>query len=168
LALTGCRESEVLRLEWGSVDLERGFLRLGDTKTGKSIRPLGASAIEVLNSLPKVENNPYVLPGAKEGKPLGDVQRLWFAVRHAAGLGGVRLHDLRHSFASVPAASGESLLIVRSLLGHKNLATTERYAHLGDDPVKAAAMKTSATIAAWLSPSQDSSSLSGAGSGSGV
>jgi len=62
----------------------------------------------------------------------------WYAVRHAAKLKELRLHDLRHSFASVPAASGESLLVVRSLLGHKNVSTTERYAHLGDDPVRRA------------------------------
>ena len=76
---------------------------------------------------------------------------MWYAVRHAAKLKGLRLHDLRHSFASVPAASGESLLVVRSLLGHKNVATTERYAHLGDDPVKRAADSASRDIAGWLS-----------------
>lgn len=72
------------------------------------------------------------------------------AVRHAAQLEDVRLHDLRHSHASVPAGSGESLLIVRSLLGHKRVAPTERYAHLGDDPVKRAAERTSSSIASWL------------------
>ena len=75
---------------------------------------------------------------------------MWYAVRHAAELDDLRLHDLRHSFASVPAASGESLLVVRSLLGHKRVATTERYAHLGDDPVKRAADRASSDIAGWL------------------
>ena len=75
---------------------------------------------------------------------------MWYAVRFAAKLNGLRLHDLRHSFASVPATSGESLLVVRSLLGHKNVATTERYAHLGDDPVKRVADETAGAIAGWL------------------
>lgn len=150
LALTGCRESEILRLTWDQVDLERGYLRLADTKTGASVRPIGAAVVQILEALPRVEGNPYVLPGTKEGQPLGDVQRLWYAVRHAAKLDGLRLHDLRHSFASVPAASGESMLILRTLLGHANVATTERYAHLGDDPVKRAADKASTNIAGWL------------------
>jgi integrase len=152
LALTGCRENEILSLKWDAVDFERGYLRLADTKTGASVRPLGASAVTVLRSLHqfRMKDNPHVLPGTKQGQHMADVQRLWFAVRHAADLKGVRLHDLRHSFASVPATSGESMLVLRSLLGHKRVATTERYAHLGDDPVKRAAERASADIAGWL------------------
>ena len=151
LALTGCRENEVLSLRWDAVDFERGYLRLADTKTGKSVRPLGQSAATLLASLARVEGNPYVLPGLRAKQHLIEIKRVWYAVRHAAKLKELRLHDLRHSFASVPAASGESLLVVRSLLGHKNVATTERYAHLGDDPVKRAANRTSESIAGWLS-----------------
>jgi integrase len=150
LALTGCRENEILSLKWDAVDFERGHLRLADTKTGASVRPLGASAALVLQALPRLEGNPYVLPGMKNGEHIGDVQRLWYAVRHAARLDEVRLHDLRHSFASVPATSGESMLVLRSLLGHKHVATTERYAHLGDDPLKRAADRASGDIARWL------------------
>ncbi len=150
LALTGCRENEILSLRWDAVDLERGYLRFADTKTGKSVRPLGQSAATVLLGLPRVHNNPFVLPGQKPGDHLREIKRLWYAVRSAAKLEGLRLHDLRHSFASVPATSGESLLVVRSLLGHKNVASTERYAHLGDDPVKSAADRAAADIAAWL------------------
>jgi len=153
LALTGCREGEILSLTWDSVDLERGYLRLSDTKTGKSVRPLGRSAAAVLASLPRIQGNPYVIPGGIPGERLKDIKRLWHAVRHAAQLKDLRIHDLRHSFASVPAAGGESLLVVRSLLGHKRVATTERYAHLGDDPVKRAADRTSESIAAWLDAS---------------
>ena len=151
LALTGCRENEILSLPWAAVDFERGYLRLSDTKTGKSNRPLSQSAAAVLHALPRFENNPFVLPGAKPGEHLKEIKRLWNAVRFAAKLQEVRLHDLRHSYASVPAASGESLLVVRSLLGHKRVATTERYAHLGDDPVKRAAERASGAIASWLS-----------------
>jgi integrase len=150
LALTGCREGEILSLTWDSVDLERGYLRLSDTKTGKSVRPLGQSAAAVLASLPRIQGNPYVIPGGIPGEHLKDNKRLWHAVRHAAQLKDLRIHDLRHSFASVPATGGESLLVVRSLLGHKRVATTERYAHLGDDPVKRAANRTAKSIATWL------------------
>lgn len=150
LTLTGCRESEILSLRWDAVDFERGYLRLADTKTGKSNRPLSQSAAALLATLPRIRGNPFVLPGAKSGQHLKEIKRIWYAVRYAAGLADVRLHDLRHSYASVPAASGESLLVVRSLLGHKRLATTERYAHLGDDPVKRAADRTASDIAGWL------------------
>jgi len=150
LALTGCRENEILSLRWDEVDFERGYLRLDDSKTGKSVRPLGQSAAAVLGSIPRIQGNPYVLPGLKKKQHLKEIKRVWYAVRHAAKLKGLRLHDLRHSFASVPAASGESLLVVRSLLGHKNVATTERYAHLGDDPVKRAADRTATSISGWL------------------
>jgi site-specific recombinase XerD len=96
----------------------------------------------------------FVFPGAKDGEHLKEIKRLWFAVRHAAGLDGLRLHDLRHSFASVPAIGGDSLLIIRSLLGHAKVATTERYAHLGADPVKRVADQTAGDIAAWMRGAQ--------------
>lgn len=150
LALTGCRENEILSLRWDAVDFERGYLRLDDSKTGKSIRPLGQSAAALLASLPRVQGNPYVLPGLNPKQHLRETKRVWYAVRHAAKLKGLRIHDLRHSFASVPATGGESLLVVRSLLGHKRIATTERYSHLGDDPVKRAADRTAHDIAGWL------------------
>jgi len=151
LILTGCREGEILSLRWDAVDFERGYLRLTDTKTGRSVRPLSQSAAEFLETLPRFDGNPFVLPGLNAGEHLKEIKRVWYAVRHAAGLDEVRLHDLRHSFASVPASSGESLLIVRALLGHKRASTTERYAHLGDDPVKRAADRTALRIATWLS-----------------
>jgi integrase len=150
LALTGCRENEILSLRWSEVDFERGYIRLDDSKTGKSIRPLNQSAAIILAALPIVDGNPHVLPGLKKNSSLREIKRVWYAVRHAAKLDGVRLHDLRHSFASVPASSGESLLVVKSLLGHKNIATTERYAHLADDPVRRAANAAGASISEWL------------------
>ena len=94
------------------------------------MRPLGTAAREVLAALPRLAGSRYVLPGAKPGRHVGSVTRFWAAVRHAAGLDGVRIHDLRHSFASVPASGGDSLLVIRALLGHADIATTQRYAHL--------------------------------------
>jgi integrase len=150
LALTGCREHEILSLRWEAVDLERGHLRLADTKTGRSVRPLGSAAREILAALPRTKDSPYVLPSGSPGQHLREVKKVWAAVRHAACLDGVRLHDLRHSFASVTAIGGDSLLVIRALLGHADIATTQRYAHLGDDPVKCAADRTSQAIAALL------------------
>ncbi|MGQ0640961.1 MAG: tyrosine-type recombinase/integrase [Gemmatimonadaceae bacterium] len=150
LALTGCRENEILSLRWDAVDLERGYLRLSDTKTGKSNRPLSQTAASIIEALPRVEGNPHVLPGAKPGQHVKEIKRLWYAVRHAAKLDDVRLHDLRHSYASVPATSGESMLVLKTLLGHKRVATTERYAHLGDDPVRRAADRAAHDIAHWM------------------
>ena len=81
-----------------------------------------------------------------------EIKRVWEAVRHSAKLEGVRLHDLRHSFASVGAAGGLSLTMIGALLGHREVSTTQRYAHLGDDPRKAAADRVSAHVAAAMAP----------------
>jgi integrase len=151
IALTGCREGEILSLRWDAVDFESGHLRLADSKTGRSVRPLGAAALHVLSQLSRFDDSPYVFPNLVTGGHLCEIKRTWFAVRHAAKLDGLRIHDLRHSFASVPATGGESLLVIRSLLGHARVATTERYAHLADDPVKRAADRAAGDIAAWMS-----------------
>jgi site-specific recombinase XerD len=105
----------------------------------------------ILRGITPREGNPYVLSTDSPSGHLKEIRRAWEAVRYAAGLADVRLHDLRHSFASIPAISGESMLVVRSLLGHANIATTERYAHLADDPIKKAADRTAGDIAGWLS-----------------
>jgi integrase len=148
LMLTGARKNEILRLKWSDVDLERSTLNLSDTKTGRSSRAIGAPAVKLLAALPR--SGPYVFPGAREGNPLEGVRRLWDAARHEARLGDVRLHDLRHTMASVLAGEGQSLLLIGKLLGHKNAATTQRYTHLTDAPVKAAADRAAGTMAAFL------------------
>lgn len=104
----------------------------------------------LLASLARVDGILTCCRGLRAKQHLVEIKRVWYAVRQAAKLKEFRLHDLRHSFASVPAASGESLLALGSLLGHKNVATTERYAHLGDDPVKRAANRTAGEISGWL------------------
>lgn len=150
LLLSGWREGEARTLQWAWIDDARGQVVLPDTKTGKSVRPIGAPALELLDELPRIEGSPYVFPGADPARPLADVARLWYAVRHAAGLGDVRIHDLRHSFASAVASAGGSLLMIRALLGHKDTTTSAKYAHLMDDPVRATADATAAQVAGWL------------------
>ncbi len=149
LVLTGARKSEILTLKWDHVDTERGCLRLPDSKTGAKVIPLGAAALEALSEIPRVEGNPYVLPGL-EGRHFVGLQKTWERIRKRAGLEDVRLHDLRHSFASVAVAGGDSLFLVGKVLGHQQTSTTERYAHLADDPLKAVADKTAAHIAAAM------------------
>jgi integrase len=105
LLFSGWREGEARTLRWDALDTTRGFAILTDTKTGRSVRQLGASALALVAELPRIEGSPYVFPGTKDGQPIKDVARLWDAVRHAAGMTDLRIHDLRHAFASV-AASG--------------------------------------------------------------
>ena len=141
LLLTGCRLREILHLEWRDVDFERGMLFLADSKTGKKTVVLSTAAIGVLKAITRVGK--YVIAsesaGTEEEKPRADLKRPWGAISKRAGLDGVRLHDLRHSFASVGAAGGLGLPILGKLLGHADVKTTEKYAHLAADPVRRAA-----------------------------
>jgi integrase len=150
LLFTGWRESEALTLRWSDVDFARKLVTLQDSKTGKSHRPLGAPALALLSDLPRVAGTPYVFPGSKTGQPLREMKRVWHAVRHAAGLDDVRLHDLRRTVASFSVASGHSLYITGSILGHARAETTQRYAHLRDDVRHAAADTVSELIAVAL------------------
>jgi integrase len=151
LILTGARLREILHAKWEHVDFERGLTFLPDSKTGKKTLYLSAAALDVLANLPRIEGNPFIIPGAENGKPRADLKRPWEGVRRAAGLKGVRLHDLRHSFASVGAGASLGLPIIGKLLGHSQAATTHRYAHLDADPMRRAADAIGATIAAAMS-----------------
>jgi integrase len=150
LILTGARLREIMDAQWSQVDFQRGMLFLADSKTGRKPIYLGAAALAVLADLPRIEGNPHIIAGAKDGAPRADLQRPWAAVRQAAGLEGVRLHDLRHSFASVGAGASLGLPIIGKLLGHTQAATTARYAHLDADPLRRAADTIGATIAAAM------------------
>ncbi len=150
LILTGARLREILHAKWEHVDFERGLMFLPDSKTGKKTLYLSAAALDVLASLPRIEGNPHIIAGAKDGAPRADLKKPWAAVTRAAGLNGVRLHDLRHSFASVGAGASLGLPIIGKLLGHSQAATTHRYAHLDADPMKRAAEAIGATIAAAM------------------
>ena len=155
LLLTGGRRGEILGLQWQHVDFERKCLRLPDSKTGAKVMYLNAPALEVLAGLPRIKNNPHVIPGKYERGSLGGIDKVWFRVRAAAGLQGVRLHDLRHSFASMGVAGGLSLPIIGALLGHKHQATTGRYAHLSADPLRAANDVIGMRIAAAMNCTSD-------------
>jgi integrase len=145
LIFTGARLREILDLRWDQVDLQRGLLFLPDSKTGKKTIVLGAAAIAVLKNLPRIGK--FVIAGVDHETPRADLKRPWALVSARAGLAGLRLHDLRHSFASVGAGSGLGLPVIGKLLGHSNSKTTERYAHLAADPLRRATDVISGAIA---------------------
>ena len=158
LVLTGCRRSEILGLRWEHVDLGAGELRLLDSKTGARLVPLSPAAAEVIARLPRVAGNPWVIAGRSPGAPLKNLQYPWEILRARAGLEDVRIHDLRHSFASRALALGESLPMIGELLGHRRVRTTARYAHLARDAVKSSASRVAESIGADIlreAPSPD-------------
>jgi integrase len=149
LMLTGCRKTEILSLRWEWIDHERSCLRLPDSKTGAKVVPLGAAVLELLNTVPRISTL-WVLPAARSFGHYTGLQKDWERIRARAKLPGVRLHDLRHSFASFAVADGHTLFIVGKVLGHKQARTTEGYAHLAADPLRAVADRTSNKIAAAM------------------
>jgi integrase len=136
--LTGKRLREVLHLRWSEVDLDRGFAFLPDSKTGRKAVLLSAAAVAVLREMPRV--GIYVVASESAGmdneKPRADLKRPWATICKRAGLDGLRIHDLRHSFASVGAWSGLGLPVIGKLLGHADAKTTARYAHIADDAAR--------------------------------
>jgi integrase len=148
LILTGARLREVLHAQWPQLDIQRSVLFLSDSKSGKKPIYLNAAALSVLASLPRLEGNPHLFPGAIEGRPRVSLDAPWQALTRAAGLSGLRIHDLRHSFASVGAGASLGLPVIGKLLGHAHAATTSRYAHLASDgdPVRRAVETIGATI----------------------
>jgi integrase len=148
LLFTGCRLREILHLNWEHVDIERGLLFLPDSKTGRKTIVLNAPALSLLADLNRI--GPYVVPGDDPEKPRADLKRPWEAVSRRAGLDGVRLHDLRHTYASFGAGGGLGLPIIGKLLGHSQAATTARYAHLDNDPLRRASEQIGGQIAAAI------------------
>ena len=146
LALTGCRRSEILELRWDDVDRTAGELRLRDAKAGPRMVPLTAPVLRVLEGIPRSPDDTRVVPGGNgNGRPLS-LFYYWGAVRERAGLDDVRIHDLRHSYASRALALGESLSAIGRLLGHRHVVSTARYAHLMRDAEKAAAARVGESI----------------------
>jgi integrase len=150
LILTGCRLNEIMTLKWDYVDLDEKMLCLPDSKTGAKIVHLGQPAVEHLTAADRIEDNPWVITGTLEGKRLSDLQPFWRRVRARAGLKDARIHDLRHTFASTAVASGQSLPMIGKLLGHTQVQTTARYAHLAAEPVKVATNDVSMSLASAL------------------
>ena len=148
LMLTGCRRNEILTLRWEHVDLDASEIHLADGKTGARTVHLSPAAVRVLDALPRKPGNPWVIPGRKPGTHMTDIDGAWETVRARAGLDDVRIHDIRHSFASRALALGEGLPIIGRLLGHRRVETTARYAHLARDSIKESAERVAVSIAA--------------------
>lgn len=151
LVLTGARLSEILTLEWKFVDLERKLLLLPDSKTGKKPIVLNEAAITILKGLPRFERNPYVIVGHRYASHLVNLHKPFQLIRDLAELDELRIHDLRHTWASIAVASGGSLPVLGRHLGHLLPQTTARYAHLTDDPVRKLAQDTGAAVSKALS-----------------
>ena len=152
LLLTGCRKTEIMSLQWPYVDFERRHLRLPDSKTGAKVVPLGDAALEILRGLPRLSTT-WVFPASRRSKKghYDGLQDAWERVRDRADLPGLRLHDLRHSFASIGITDPDTgLFTLSKVLGHKDIRSTMRYLHLAADPLIAAADRTSAWITAAM------------------
>ncbi|MFZ1425438.1 MAG: site-specific integrase [Geminicoccaceae bacterium] len=135
LALTGCRKNEIAQLQWSEVDLAGAMLRLRDTKSGAKTLPLSPEAVVLLAGLLCEQASPWVLPAARGNGPIVGLPKFFAGLCRRADLQHVTLHTLRHSLASTAAASGASLYLVGKALGHANVTTTQRYAHVQLDPV---------------------------------
>ena len=146
LSLTGARLGEILKLKWCYVNWENGTLNLPDSKTGEKRIYLNEPAKDILARVIRQADNPYVVCGSKPGSHIVNLQKSWRRVRSNADLSDVRLHDLRHTFASVAVSSGMSLPLIGALLGHSQPRTTARYAHLASGPMKDAVEKIGAKV----------------------
>ena len=139
LFLTGARKSEIEGLKWAEVDPLWGYLRLADSKTGAKLLPVGPAALAVIEALPRSNSSPYVFPAQGDPKRhYVGTPRVWAKVKAWAELPGVRLHDARHTLASLAVGGGQSLPIIGAILGHRDVKTTAQYAHLAASPVQAA------------------------------
>lgn len=148
LILTGCRLNEIQILQWSF--LKSGSIELPDSKTGKRRIPLPPAARAVIATLPRDPDNPFIIAGDVPGRHITDLQRPWRRIRNAAGLDDVRIHDLRHTYASNAVKQGLSLPMVGKLLGHTQMQTTMRYAHWEDAPVRSAAENVSEALSKAL------------------
>jgi integrase len=149
LVYTGARLSEILALQWGWIHWEAGFARLPDSKTGTKNVPLPRPALDVLRKLAAEHgrSSMFVFPGTRSGTYFTGIQKPWQRIRLKAGIPDVRIHDLRHCFASTAVAHGESLYLVGAVLGHRTTSTTQRYAHLAMQPILESANRTSGRLA---------------------
>ncbi|NBX73153.1 MAG: DUF4102 domain-containing protein [Alphaproteobacteria bacterium] len=155
LLFTGCRKSEILTLKWEFVDFDAQCLRLPESKTGAKIVPLGAPALQVMETIKREPRNPYVLPGKKPGQHIAGIDLAWQRIRSQIGLEDVTIHDLRRSFGSVGAAQGLSLLMIGKALSHKSQRATAVYARLQDDHTRQTVDLISNQVAAFMNAEKD-------------
>ncbi|MDE2991104.1 MAG: site-specific integrase [Chloroflexota bacterium] len=148
LMLTGCRLNEILTLRWDDIDRTAGEFRLRDGKTGARMVPLTPTAETVLAGIARVPGNPWVIVGKRPGTHLATITADWYRLRSRAGLDDVRIHDLRHSYASRALAAGESLSMIGKLLGHADIQSTARYAHLARETERISAARVGGSIGA--------------------
>jgi len=147
LMLTGARKGEIIGLRWDEVDLERGLLAKRDSKTGQKSIPISSAAGDIIRGIPRLVASPYVFPAARGDGHFQGLTKDWLAIRAEAGLSDVRLHDLRHTFASISIERGIPIAVLSRVLGHASITTTERYAHLADNPIRDAVDKISSALA---------------------
>lgn len=150
LILTGARKGEIEQLKRSEIDLTHGYLRLGDSKTGQKLIVLNKAASAVLESIVPIANSEFVFPASRADGWYQGTPRVWRHIRNIGSLDDIRLHDLRHTHASIAASNGTSLQVIGALLGHKDQATTARYAHLSDDPIRAASQNIAASLSQHL------------------
>ena len=148
LMLTGCRLTEVLTLKWDDIDRKTGEIRLRDAKMGARMVMLTPAALRVLTEMRRVPRSPWVFAGRTAETRLTNLTKPWHRVRARAGIGDVRIHDLRHSYASRALALGEGLTMIGRLLGHTDVGSTARYAHLARDAEKVAVARVGGSIEA--------------------
>lgn len=149
LLLTGARKSEVLKARWEHVRLDLRLLIVPLSKSGKPRHILlSDAALEVLRVMPRTPDNPWLFPGHAPGKPLSDLYLFWNRRRSELGLADVRIHDLRHTFASFLVNAGHSLYEAQKMLGHGDPRTTMRYAHLG----QASLLTAAETVSGFFTP----------------
>lgn len=150
LMLTGCRLGEILTLQWDFVTAHH--LELPDSKTGKRRIPLPREAHDVIFALDRRAGNPYVILGEAQDGHLVNLQKPWSRIKKAANLSDVRMHDLRHTYASVAVMNGIDPFMLKKIMGHKNLATTLRYSHFADEAVQRAASSVAGRLAVAMRP----------------
>ena len=151
LMLTGCRRGEILCLKWDDIDRATGKIRIADGKAGPRNAPLTPAVERVLAGIPRRDGNPWVIQGKRPGGQYHGLGRIWPRVLEKAGLEHLRIHDLRHSYASRALALGEGLTTIGKLLGHRKIQTTARYAHLMRDAERESAARVGESIGASIS-----------------